>query len=129
MASDDVTVRMKELPSETGPGRGFGYGLREKLAPVGKPVQVIKTLVILPTNPIPPNVSEFWPEAPATTSMGPEAVSDGVMRSAATTCPDTARLPKSRIKPRSRNFVLAKRVTKPMERSPRLICVYGAAYS
>lgn len=126
MADDVVTVRMKELPSETGPGRGFGYGLREKLAPVGRPVQVIKTLVILPTNPIPPNVRELCPEAPATTSMGPEAVSVGVMLSAATTCPNTARLPKSRIKLRSRNFVLAKPVTQFRERSPHLICVYGA---
>ncbi len=51
-----LTDNWKESPSEKGPVRGDGFV--EKIA-LGRPVQVIKTSVILPTDPIPPNVSEL----------------------------------------------------------------------
>lgn len=77
----------------------------EKLAPEGRPVQVMRTSTI---GAVGWKVIMLKPAWPAATVMPPEGVS---VVPSAFTGPINATVPKSVIKPRSRNLVLVKRAT------------------
>jgi hypothetical protein len=104
---DVLTVSWKDSPPLIGGGKGFKeFG--EKLAPVvGRPVQIILAPVDQsPRGRVLGNVSVVWPDAPAGTSMFPEAVS-----TTATTAPTgriTANAPKIKMRLTNRSFTPVK---------------------
>ena len=105
---DVLTTTSNELPLFHGPGR-LG-GLVEHVAPAGSPVQIMVTETTCMPEGMLLNVIRVSPGCPATTTMGPEL--EMVTSSNALMGRITAHAANTRIKPRSRNFVLPKLITK-----------------